>query len=526
MPYPNEHSARLQDPGRFNPDTFRRTDDGTIYGKIKVPATAAVIWGKLKGKDKPADNPIPQAIRFPTKNWTADRARKWLKDNNVKYIRFEPASGGKEKSQQDENQRTATIQTLLAQLRSQMWAMEAHALESLFEAIASQQTIPPPNVAIDVKPAGLKIDGSTAIIPIKGVLMREIPVALSWWGIQGTSYIWIQQQLSEALASEQIKQIRLDIDSPGGTVPGVDETAELIRAAREQKPIVAVVDDLCASAAYWLASQAERIEATKNSEAGSIGVFSVYWDLSARAKEMGVKVIVIKSGEHKAMGVPGAEISETQIAGIQQIIDGIAENFIAAVAAGRQRAKEDVRIWATGQLWLAETAKQLGVIDKVTSLQIKVPQSKEKIMDMTDEQINAQIEKNQLREAAEKEQRERLGQLKAAFPDDLAFAVDAFEKGLTVEQAKANYCDVLREKLKDQGKKTGDKTSGAPPIAENSSDATAQGDFLAEARQLAKEKGITMTAAMKQLNRRNPGLHAAFVQRCESEGKRMYQEAC
>ena len=226
MPYPNEHSARLQDPGRFNPDTFRRTDDGTIYGKIKVPSTAAVIWGKLKGKDKPADNPIPQAIRFPTKNWTADQARKWLKDNNVKYIRFEPASGAKEKSRQDESQRTVTIQTLLAQLRSQMWAMEAHALESLFEAIASQQTIPPPNVAIEIKPAGLKIDGSTAIIPIKGVLMREIPAALTWWGIQGTSYTWIQQQLSAALASDKVKQIRLDIDSPGGTVPGVDETAE------------------------------------------------------------------------------------------------------------------------------------------------------------------------------------------------------------------------------------------------------------------------------------------------------------
>ena len=301
----------------------------------------------------------------------------------------------------------------------------------------------------------------------------------------------------------------------------------MIRAAREQKPVMAVVDDLCASAAYWLASQAERIEATKNSEAGSIGVFSVYWDVSARAKEMGLKVIVIKSGEHKAMGVPGAEITETQIAGIQQIIDGIAENFIAAVAAGRQRAKEDVRIWATGQLWLAETAKQLGVIDKVTSLQIKIPQSKEKIMDMTDEQINAQIEKNQLRETAEKEQRERLGQLRAAFPDDITFAVDAFEKGLTIEQAKAAYCDVLREKLKEQVKKGADKAAGgAPPIAENSSDAAAQGDFLAEARQLAKEQNITMTMAMKRLNRTKPALHAAFVQRCESEGKQMYQEAC
>jgi len=91
-PYPNEHSARLQEPDKFNPDTFRRTPDGTIYGSKKVPATADVIWGKLKGHDKPSDNPIPQAIRFPIKNWTADEAKKWLKDNNITFISFEAAS--------------------------------------------------------------------------------------------------------------------------------------------------------------------------------------------------------------------------------------------------------------------------------------------------------------------------------------------------------------------------------------------------------------------------------------------------
>jgi len=90
-PYPNEHSARLRDPDDFDPDTFRRKNDGTIYGKTKVPGTVAVIWGKLKGHSKPSDQPIPQALRFPTDDWTAETAKKWLKDNNVKYISFEAA---------------------------------------------------------------------------------------------------------------------------------------------------------------------------------------------------------------------------------------------------------------------------------------------------------------------------------------------------------------------------------------------------------------------------------------------------
>ncbi|UCD58009.1 MAG: HK97 family phage prohead protease, partial [Candidatus Hydrogenedentota bacterium] len=91
-PYPNEHSAQIKDPDLFDDKTFKRTKDGTIYGKIKVPATAAILWAKLKGSAKPSDNPIPQAIRFPTENWTAAQAKKWLKDNNVTYKKFEAAS--------------------------------------------------------------------------------------------------------------------------------------------------------------------------------------------------------------------------------------------------------------------------------------------------------------------------------------------------------------------------------------------------------------------------------------------------
>jgi hypothetical protein len=95
MPYENEHSARLENPNKFDPDSFRRKADGIIYGHIKVPSTIDVIWGKLKSANKPEDFPIPQVLRFPTKDWTADEAKKWLKDNDIKYIAFEPAEESK-----------------------------------------------------------------------------------------------------------------------------------------------------------------------------------------------------------------------------------------------------------------------------------------------------------------------------------------------------------------------------------------------------------------------------------------------
>lgn len=102
-PFPNEHAARLKNPKDFDPDTFRRTKGGTIFGSKKVPTTISIIWGKLKGAAAPEDFPIPQSLRFPTKDWTVDQAKTWLKDNNIKFILFEKATG-EEKDKHDDDE--------------------------------------------------------------------------------------------------------------------------------------------------------------------------------------------------------------------------------------------------------------------------------------------------------------------------------------------------------------------------------------------------------------------------------------
>lgn len=100
MPYPGEHAARIRQPNLFDPNTFRRTSGGKATlpgsGTITIPKTVGIIWGKLKDFNKPSDQPQVQALRFPKKNWTADAAKKWLTDNKVKYISFEPASATSE----------------------------------------------------------------------------------------------------------------------------------------------------------------------------------------------------------------------------------------------------------------------------------------------------------------------------------------------------------------------------------------------------------------------------------------------
>lgn len=94
MPYPNEHAARLRDPGDFDPKSFRRTNGGSLYGgNLKIPVSVGIVWGKLKkGRSAPSDPPMPQALRFPKDRWTAEKARAWLQENKIKHIGFEAAA--------------------------------------------------------------------------------------------------------------------------------------------------------------------------------------------------------------------------------------------------------------------------------------------------------------------------------------------------------------------------------------------------------------------------------------------------
>ena len=96
MPFPNESSSRLENPSKYQ--KFKRTKGGIIYGSKKVPQTISIIWGHTKGEPKDAWH--PQTLRFPISDWTPTEAQKWLKDNNINNISFEPASN-KQKFEKD-----------------------------------------------------------------------------------------------------------------------------------------------------------------------------------------------------------------------------------------------------------------------------------------------------------------------------------------------------------------------------------------------------------------------------------------
>ena len=434
-----------------------------------------------------------------------------------------------------------TPNPFLSELMTHKWAMEEEALKAFFEAAIPSLIEQAGTSAAVNKPTSLQVNDGIATIKISGVLLKSVPDWLRYWGIEATGYDEINGQLQEALKSEEVTGIHLQVSSPGGVVDGLADTADAIFNARSEKPVTATIEDLGASAAHWLSSQAETIGAGRTAEVGSIGVYTVYVDMSKRAEDLGFKVIVIKSGEHKGMGVPGAEITDTQIEAVQEVVDQIADSFISAVATGRGRKKSEVKSWATGRLWIAKQAQQMGLIDTVTvntgqnkTIKIKGVKSMEeqKETELAEVKARAKVEA-ELAKAAEEvraEERERLMEFKAAFPDDLEFAIDACGRGLSVTEAKAERFDVVSKQLAEATKKekveVREKAKGVPPIGNETNDSEAEGDFMAEAKQLVEDKKAKdLTQAMRKLARSNTALHEAYKEKCRSITKADYGEA-
>ncbi|HPD15801.1 MAG TPA: S49 family peptidase [Planctomycetota bacterium] len=259
---------------------------------------------------------------------------------------------------------------------SQAWAMEPKALTAFVCNVARLYAASPAvegdrveqarEAARAPRVAG-SVDGATAVVRLNGPILKNGNWVLEYFGIQYVSTVAVGRVLRELDARPDVGQIVLWIDSPGGTVEGTQELADLIAEVRETTPVLAYISDTGASGAYWLASQANSIEANDTALVGSIGVYSVMTDWSRLYEEAGVKVHVIRSTPLKGAGYPGDKVSDAQIADGQRIVDALAAKFIEAVAAGRGLTLEAAQAVAVGTVWLAAEAQEKGLVDGVSN---------------------------------------------------------------------------------------------------------------------------------------------------------------
>lgn len=217
----------------------------------------------------------------------------------------------------------------------------------------------PEDVAVDTNYQTL---GGVAVIQIHGVIMPKANRIEKMFGFIGCDDIG--NLVEKAVVDPAILSIVLHINSPGGSVTAVPELAQKIADARRVKPVFTYIDEMCASAAYWLAAGSSAIYAVGSSTVGSIGVYLPVLDVSEAYKQMGAKMVVIKSGILKAAGLEGTTLSQEQYDHFQQQINYIHNKFKQFVRANRGNIA-DANM--EGQDFFAEQAVSIKLVDSITS---------------------------------------------------------------------------------------------------------------------------------------------------------------
>jgi len=208
-----------------------------------------------------------------------------------------------------------------------------------------------------------------ARIPIYGVIAKRMNMVNNISQPRGTSVEEIKGDFLNALNDSKVTKILLDVDSPGGSVDGIDELSELIFNSRGKKPIMAYGDGQMCSAAYYIASAADQVYASKSSEVGSIGVYTVIRDLSVAEHNAGIKTEIIKAGRYKAAGHPSKGIlSDEERQAYQEEVNAYYDLFVEAIGRNRSLTKDRVLNIADGKVLIGKKALNSGLIDGIDSL--------------------------------------------------------------------------------------------------------------------------------------------------------------
>lgn len=257
-----------------------------------------------------------------------------------------------------------------------LWAIEPQAGAAMWHRaratdlprhVAETQAAPP-KLRSDLQIAKAASGQQIGIVMLTGPLMKAVSSTEA-----GTSTVQARRDIRKAANDPDVAAILIAIDSPGGTVAGTADLAAEVRNAAKKKPVWAYVADLGASAAYWIASQADRVLANdRTALVGSIGTLAVVYDLSAAAEMAGVKTLVIGTGPLKGAGAPGAPVTEEQQAYYRGIVEDAQKSFDSAVKKGRGMTDAQLADAKTGGVFGATEALDRGLIDAISTFDAAV----------------------------------------------------------------------------------------------------------------------------------------------------------
>ena len=206
---------------------------------------------------------------------------------------------------------------------------------------------------------------ATAIIPIVGELVHRGAAMDASSGL--TSYQALQDMFADALGDPGVTGVLLDIDSPGGEASGLLDFTEWLAAQRGTKPIWASVNLAACSAAYAIASAADRIVMTgADAVAGSIGCVAVHTDLSGALAKQGAKLTFVYAGAHKIDGNTAMPLPDAVRDECQAEVDALYDRFCRVVATNRGISVAAVR-GTEARVFNAADAVAAGLADDIAT---------------------------------------------------------------------------------------------------------------------------------------------------------------
>lgn len=236
-------------------------------------------------------------------------------------------------------------------------------LEAYRELCTVNFQAPAQGNAVDEKAQPYELKEGLATVRIHGTMLRQVSprqkaIAVIC-GVRLCSMEETASALQQAAADPAVHTILLDIDSPGGTVNGTPELAQVVRTIAKDKHVYAFTAGQCCFAAYWVASQADVIYAAPSATVGSIGVILPVVDSSALYDRCGLKMEVFSAGKYKSTGMDGTSLTEEQRDRLTQQVNATWARFKQAVTRRRSISEDDME----GQTFYGLEARDRHLID-------------------------------------------------------------------------------------------------------------------------------------------------------------------